>query len=109
MSDSASPVNGASRQPDSQIPFLHIRDQASNVALLSVPTFAGIQDVFNQTRTHVGEILSAFEFFDQECLDLVLKHTGTQAPITQGEKPAFYALIETSGSNKDHDDEVRSL
>ena len=83
--------------------------QAVNVAVLCVPDFVAVQKVFKETRTKLGEILSAFEFFDQEGLDLVLKHTGQKRPFA--DEPvggrAFYVLIETSGSNKDHDDEVR--
>ncbi|KAK4058083.1 D-lactate ferricytochrome c oxidoreductase [Microbotryomycetes sp. JL221] len=80
---------------------------AVNVAVLSVPDFNKVQTVYKETRTKLGEILSAFEFFDQEGLELVLKHTGQKAPFDgepEGGK-AFYVLIETSGSNKDHDDE----
>lgn len=74
-----------------------------------MPSFEGVQKVFKETRIALGEILSAFEFWDQEGMDLVLRHTGQKAPF-QGEPAggrAFYVLIETSGSNKDHDDEVR--
>lgn len=64
--------------------------------------------MFKETRTALGEILSAFEFFDQEGMDLVLKHT-KQKPVFEStpEGGAFYVLMETSGSNKDHDDEVK--
>ncbi|GAA6058701.1 hypothetical protein JCM10212_003389 [Sporobolomyces blumeae] len=80
---------------------------AVNVAVLSVPSFELVQKVFTETRQHLGEILSAFEFFDQEGLELVLDHTGAKSPFeTEPEGGrAFYVLIETSGSNKDHDDE----
>ncbi|KAM0750800.1 hypothetical protein T439DRAFT_325859 [Meredithblackwellia eburnea MCA 4105] len=80
---------------------------AINVAVLCVPDFKSVQTVFGETRKQLGEILSAFEFWDQEGLDLVLHHTGQKAPF-EGEPEggrAFYVLIETSGSNKDHDDE----
>lgn len=73
-----------------------------------MPDFVGVQKVFQETRTQLGEILSAFEFWDQEGLEMVLRHTGQKAPF-EGEPEggrAFYVLIETSGSNKDHDDEV---
>ncbi|GAA5820102.1 hypothetical protein JCM3770_003353 [Rhodotorula araucariae] len=80
---------------------------AVNVAVLSVPDFKSVQTVFKETRSQLGEILSAFEFFDQEGLDMVLEHTGARSPFeTEPEGGrAFYVLIETSGSNKDHDDE----
>ncbi|GAA5922416.1 FAD-binding oxidoreductase [Sporobolomyces koalae] len=80
---------------------------AINVAVLSVPDFKSVQTVFTETRQHLGEILSAFEFFDQEGLDMVLEHTGAKTPFESEPEGgrAFYVLIETSGSNKDHDDE----
>ncbi|GAA5866188.1 hypothetical protein JCM3774_004113 [Rhodotorula dairenensis] len=82
---------------------------AYNVAVLSVPDFKSVQTVFKETRTHLGEILSAFEFFDHEGLEMVLEHTGAQSPFEsepeEGAPKPFYVLIETSGSNKDHDDE----
>lgn len=83
--------------------------QAVNVAVLSVPDFESVQTVFKETRAQLGEILSAFEFWDQEGLDLVLAHTGAKSPFESEPEGgrAFYVLIETSGSNKDHDDEVR--
>ena len=74
------------------------------MAVLAVPSFASIQTVFSAARERCGEILSAFEFFDQEAHDMVLKHTGQSSPLEQTGERQFYALIETSGSNKDHDD-----
>jgi D-2-hydroxyglutarate dehydrogenase len=53
-------------------------------------------------RGRLGEILSAFEFFDRESLDLVLEQLkGTRDPLA---KPCpFYVVVETSGSVKSHD------
>jgi D-lactate dehydrogenase (cytochrome) len=48
--------------------------------------------------------LVAFEFWDGSALQMFKKH-GSPKPIMEKEYP-FYVLIETSGSNKDHDDEV---
>ncbi|KAL7006437.1 D-lactate ferricytochrome c oxidoreductase [Cystobasidiomycetes sp. EMM_F5] len=85
------------------------RSTARNVAILKVPNWQRLQDVFVATRDKLGEVLSAFEFFDQEAYELVLSHTGQKAPLdntgTQPGENNFYILIETSGSNKDHDDE----
>lgn len=85
--------------------------QAVNVAVLSVPTYEAVQTVFKETRARLGEILSAFEFWDQEGHDLVLHHTGAKSPFESEPEGgrAYYILVETSGSNKDHDDEVRCL
>ncbi|KAI5477226.1 D-lactate dehydrogenase 2, mitochondrial precursor [Pseudohyphozyma bogoriensis] len=80
---------------------------AVNVAVLCVPDFAAVQKVFKETRIALGEILSAFEFWDQEGHELVLHHTGQKPPF-EGEPEggkAFYVLVETSGSNGEHDEE----
>jgi len=81
------------------------RPAAVNVALIPVKDYATIQKIFVLARQKLGEILSAFEFFDQQAFDLVLKHTQQKDPFTSSEGPSqFYVLIETSGSNKQHDD-----
>ena len=61
--------------------------------------------VFVRARQKLGEILSAFEFFDQQALDLTLKHLeGVRNPLPDTETP-FYLVVETSGSNEEHDNE----
>jgi D-2-hydroxyglutarate dehydrogenase len=49
------------------------------------------------------EIMSAMEFFDRECLDLILSEEmpGCRDPLSEAH--AFYLLLETAGSNEDHD------
>lgn len=85
------------------------RSSSMNVALLSVSDYQTIQKVYNKTRESLGEILSAFEFFDQDCFELVIDHTKQKNPFEgsgeEGGKDGFYVLLETSGSNKDHDDQ----
>ncbi|KAH9470264.1 hypothetical protein MJO28_003853 [Puccinia striiformis f. sp. tritici] len=81
------------------------RPAAVNVALIPVKDYTTIQKIFVLARQKLGEILSAFEFFDKQCFDLVLKHTQQKDPFTSSEdQNQFYVLIETSGSNKQHDD-----
>ncbi|PLW26706.1 hypothetical protein PCASD_20758 [Puccinia coronata f. sp. avenae] len=81
------------------------RPAAVNVALVPVRDYATIQRVFVLARQKLGEILSAFEFFDRKAFDLVLKHTQQKDPFTSSQDSnQFYVLIETSGSNKQHDD-----
>ena len=48
-------------------------------------------------------IITACEFLEHDCLELVLKNVGGEQPIS---KFPFYMLIETSGSNQQHDEEV---
>ncbi|KAG9304945.1 hypothetical protein G9A89_003114 [Geosiphon pyriformis] len=80
------------------------RPKAVNVALLGTNTFQQVQKAFTNSKEELTEILSAFEFWDIEALRLVKAHShGTKFPL-EGEYP-FYILIETSGSNKEHDDE----
>lgn len=75
-----------------------------------MPDYRTIQKVFAQTRNQLGEILSAFEFFDQACFDLVTAHTNQKKPFDSvSGSNRFYVLIETSGSNQEHDDEVSKI
>ncbi|CCE79887.1 Piso0_002979 [Millerozyma farinosa CBS 7064] len=80
------------------------RPQAFNVALLAVSSYEAVQKVFVGARRELSEILSAFEFMDGKSQLLTSRHLKADHPIESGEYP-FYILIETSGSNKDHDDE----
>ncbi|GAA94902.1 uncharacterized protein L969DRAFT_96371 [Mixia osmundae IAM 14324] len=83
------------------------RPASVNVAMLALSSYEAVQKVYIETRSHLAEILSAFEFVDQEAFELVLSHTGTKRPFEGGKPDArqFYVLIETSGSKKEHDDE----
>lgn len=80
------------------------RPNAINVSVFAVDSFQAVQDVFKRVKSHCGEILSAFEFFDAQSMKLVTGH-GAKDPFQ--DKHPFYVLIETSGSRKEHDDEVR--
>lgn len=80
------------------------RPQAVNVAFLAVSSYEAVQKVFVGARKELLEILSAFEFMDDKSQILTARHLGLEHPIESGQYP-FYILIETSGSNKDHDDE----
>ena len=66
-------------------------------------------EVFGETKKHLGEILSAFEFFDRSSYELVKKHheeNGVDVKKVFDNEGDFYVLVETSGSNSDHDEEV---
>jgi len=79
---------------------------AKNVAVFALNSYQAIEKAFVKTRQHLGEILSAFEFFDQACHRIQQAHATNPKRIfeTGGDSP-FFALVETTGSNKDHDDE----
>ncbi|KAI8579232.1 hypothetical protein K450DRAFT_243410 [Umbelopsis ramanniana AG] len=79
------------------------KPKAVNVALLGVNSFEDVQKAFKQAKSEVSEILSAFEFWDTNASKMFKKHSDVKGALSD-EYP-FYVLIETSGSNKDHDDE----
>ncbi|GJJ14681.1 hypothetical protein Clacol_008947 [Clathrus columnatus] len=80
--------------------------KAKNVAVFSLDSYDAIQRAFIKTRQHVGEILSAFEFFDQAGHRIQQVHSRNPKKIFDaGRDAAFFVLVETTGSNKDHDDQ----
>lgn len=84
--------------------------RAINVALLAVQSYADLQKIFKMARSQVGEILSAFEFWDRPSMDLLIKHSAGQgdgADRLEGQlgEGSFFVLIETHGSNASHDGE----
>lgn len=74
-----------------------------NVAFLGLESFEKVQDTFKRAKRELSEILSAFECMDSRSQTLVAEHSNLTRPL-QDEFP-FYVLIETSGSNKEHDEE----
>ncbi|KAK8049329.1 d-lactate dehydrogenase 2 protein [Apiospora phragmitis] len=79
------------------------RSHAVNVAFLAGESYEKIQQVFREAKSQLGEILSAFELMDLKSQQLVQKVRSSNSPL-EGEHP-FYCLIETSGSNSEHDNE----
>ncbi|KAM3870845.1 D-2-hydroxyglutarate dehydrogenase, mitochondrial [Diretmus argenteus] len=78
------------------------KPKAVNVAFLGCETFQQLLRTFQLCRGMLGEILSAFEFLDRECMRLLNTHLKLPNPITDC---PFYIVIETSGSNPVHDEE----
>ena len=80
-----------------------------NVAILGLESFARVQEAFARTKSELGEILSAFEFWDRASLELVRSHLDVRDPLGGGGQSCpFYVLIETAGSHKEHDDDKLS-
>lgn len=77
------------------------RSPAVNVAFLGLESYEKAQLAFREAKKHLSEILSAFELMDGLSQELVQKVRKINKPL-EGEHP-FYCLIETSGSNGDHD------
>ena len=79
------------------------RSQATNVAYFGLESFEKVQTAFREAKGQLSEILSAFELMDGHSQRLVNKASGRKMPL-EGDHP-FYCLVETSGSNSDHDNE----
>jgi FAD/FMN-containing dehydrogenase len=79
------------------------RSKAINVAFFGLESYEKVQLAFQEAKGQLSEILSAFELMDGQSQDLVHKVTKNKHPL-DGKYP-FYCLIETSGSNSEHDNE----
>ncbi|KAF2220625.1 hypothetical protein BDZ85DRAFT_275655 [Elsinoe ampelina] len=79
------------------------RSEAINVAYFGLSSYDKVQRAFREAKKKLGEILSAFELMDGSSQRLFSTVSGTKLPL-EGEHP-FYVLIETAGSNGEHDSE----
>ncbi|EGP85516.1 uncharacterized protein MYCGRDRAFT_74344 [Zymoseptoria tritici IPO323] len=79
------------------------RSPAVNVAYFGLESYEKVQEAFKEAKKSLQEILSAFELMDNNSQQIYKRASGAKLPL-QGEHP-FYCLIETSGSNTDHDSE----
>ncbi|KAG5985038.1 hypothetical protein E4U55_001974 [Claviceps digitariae] len=77
------------------------RSSAVNVALLGLESYEKALTAFRQAKHQLSEILSAFELMDGTSQRLVHQVRGGTKPL-EADYP-FYCLVETSGSNSDHD------
>ncbi|RJE25995.1 D-lactate dehydrogenase [Aspergillus sclerotialis] len=77
------------------------RPKAVNVAYFGVENYEKLTRAYKEAKGQLSEILSAFELMDGRTQQLVHQTTGNRYPL-EGEYP-FYCLVETSGSNAEHD------
>ncbi|CAJ1074401.1 D-2-hydroxyglutarate dehydrogenase%2C mitochondrial [Xyrichtys novacula] len=78
------------------------KPRSVNVVFLGCETFEQLLKTFQLCRGMLGEILSAYEFLDSECMRLLNTHLKLPNPISDC---PFYVVIETSGSDATHDGE----
>ena len=52
-----------------------------NVAYVSLESFDHVREVFKAARSQLGEILSAFEFVDEDCLDTLKANLSLEPPV----------------------------
>ncbi|KAH8176194.1 FAD binding domain-containing protein [Sarocladium implicatum] len=77
------------------------RSSAVNVAFFGLESFEKVQKAFREAKGQLSEILSAFELMDGRSQKLVQEVRNLSRPL-EDDYP-FYCLIETSGSNGEHD------
>ncbi|RKF74513.1 putative D-lactate dehydrogenase, mitochondrial [Golovinomyces cichoracearum] len=82
------------------------RSSAINVAFFGLESYGKVQEAFREAKTQLSEILSAFELMDRSSQEAVSFVTKNKRPL-EGDYP-FYCLIETSGSNSEHDSDKLS-
>ncbi|RKP10458.1 D-lactate dehydrogenase 2 mitochondrial precursor [Thamnocephalis sphaerospora] len=75
-----------------------------NVAMVGVESFEKVQATFRNAKGMLSEVLSAFEFWDSHAAGLVRAHAVNKAQDPLSAPYPFYVLMETHGSNKEHDD-----
>jgi len=79
--------------------------KARNAAFLACETFEDVLQTLSCAKDELGEVLSAFEFMDEEVLNIVA--TEKTIPLTRGDGKnyRFCVLVETQGTNNAHDNE----
>uniref|UniRef100_A0A7E4V8E2 D-2-hydroxyglutarate dehydrogenase, mitochondrial n=1 Tax=Panagrellus redivivus TaxID=6233 RepID=A0A7E4V8E2_PANRE len=77
------------------------RPTSVHSALLGLESFDKVRQLLRAAKTDLSEILSSFELLDAETMRCVKENTGLSSALSS--QPPFTVLIETSGSNSDHD------
>ncbi|XP_050309718.1 D-2-hydroxyglutarate dehydrogenase, mitochondrial-like [Anthonomus grandis grandis] len=78
-----------------------IRPKTQHVAFLGLQNYEKVLKTLRKCRQDLDEIISAIEVMDSLSLEWGEQHTKLSSPI--GRYP-YYLLIETSGSNEQHDE-----
>ena len=76
-------------------------------ALIACPNFISVLEVIRAAKKQLGEVLAALEWMDAGIWKL-LEHSGQHRmpPLAEpGDNPHYYILVETHGSNSEHDQE----
>ncbi|OCH96511.1 FAD-binding domain-containing protein [Obba rivulosa] len=80
--------------------------QATNNVMLALPKFENVLPLFKEVKRQLSEILSAFEFIDRRVYDLAIKHgQGRALDAEETEGAECFVLVETSGGNREHDEQ----
>ncbi|CAH4019647.1 D-2-hydroxyglutarate dehydrogenase, mitochondrial isoform X1 [Pieris brassicae] len=76
--------------------------KAVSLGYFGVNSFEDVLELYKSAKESLGEILSAFEMADNEAISSTVENCKVSNPL---EDYPFYVLIETSGSDENHDDE----
>ncbi|KAI9598830.1 d-2-hydroxyglutarate dehydrogenase [Syncephalis fuscata] len=79
------------------------RANSVNIALVGLDSFEKVQETFHTSRNMLSEVLSAFEFWDDKAATLVKNHGAAGNKNLFDKEYPFYVLVETQGSNNEHD------
>jgi len=80
------------------------KPKSIQTSFLAVRSYQDVVSLLKLAKTQLGEIISAYEFIDKDAFNVILKHTPrTTNPFDKSHE--FYVLVETSGSNHEHDAE----
>ncbi|CAG9771240.1 unnamed protein product [Ceutorhynchus assimilis] len=78
------------------------KPKAVNLAFLGLNSFENILKVLTQAKRDLGEVLASCEMIDESTLEVCTDNLKLKSPISNF---PFYMLIETHGSNNEHDQE----
>lgn len=78
------------------------KPRAVNLAFLGLQSFEHILRTLKRAKQELAEILSSCEMIDASTLDVCTDNLKLKSPLSQY---PFYMLIETHGSNNEHDQE----
>ncbi|XP_073831028.1 D-2-hydroxyglutarate dehydrogenase, mitochondrial-like [Musca autumnalis] len=76
------------------------RSESVHLAFLGLKSFDAVMQTFKNAKRHLGEILSSCEMIDEISLTAAVENMKLKSPI---DTYPFYMMIETSGSNAEHD------
>ncbi|RUS28370.1 FAD-linked oxidase-like protein [Jimgerdemannia flammicorona] len=80
-----------------------------NVMILALPSFPSVVQAYAHAKRDLSEIIAAFEVMDQDSV-LCVKNARAQwpegEPLPVDDSAAFYCIVETAGSVREHDNEL---
>ncbi|KAJ1766242.1 D-lactate ferricytochrome c oxidoreductase, partial [Coemansia sp. RSA 1824] len=83
------------------------KPRSSQIAVLGLNEFSKIHRAFVLARQNLGEIVSAFEFWEKRCNEIVVEFEKYDSPLDRDHE--FYVMIETRGSVVSHDAEKMDM